>query len=204
MKKINIGFTNYSEAALEVKAQAIVAAMTDNVFFPPPVPELTAMAAATTAYAASLSAAKNGGKTEVAIKNQKRAELTDALIVLANFVTLKANGEETILVSSGFDLSKEKAPSPPLAKPEIIKVADGVNAGELQVAISKVPGARLYMYQYTQDPLTAANQWQGQSTTLSKASFQNLESGKKYWCRVVAYGVNEQVVFSDPVARIVQ
>jgi hypothetical protein len=204
MKKINTGFSNYTEAALEVKGQAIVAAMTGNSFFPPPVPELTAMAAASAAYTAALAEAKAGGKTEVAIKNQKKEILVEALIVLATYVMLVAKGDEAIMISAGFDLAKDKALAPPLTKPEIIKVADGMNAGELEIVIKRIPSAKMYMYQYTLDPLTAANQWTGQNTTLSKASFQNLESGKKYWCRVVAYGVNEQVVYSDPVARIVQ
>jgi hypothetical protein len=44
----------------------------------------------------------------------------------------------------------------------------------------------------------------GQNSTLTKFSSTDLQSGKKTWTRVAAYGINEQVVYSDPVARIVQ
>ena len=106
MKKLNIGFRRYSDGTLEVKGQAIAAAMTDNAYFPGPNPEVTAMVAALEGYSTALAAAKNGGKTEVAVKNQKREALIATLVVLANFVMLTAKGDLAMLVSSGFDIEK--------------------------------------------------------------------------------------------------
>jgi len=60
------------------------------------------------------------------------------------------------------------------------------------------------MYEYTQDPLTANSVWQSQGSTLSRHLINGMESGKRYWCRVVAYGVNNQAMASDPVARVIQ
>ena len=204
MKKVNLGFGGLADGTLLVKAQSIIAAMTGNAYFPAPVPELTVATTATTNYQAALSAAKSGNRTDIAEKNAKKDDLIQALVHLGNYVMLTAKGDEVILVSSGYALSRVKEPSPPLVKPEIIKVEDGSNSGELLVMISAVKGARTYVYQYTKDPLNDGNEWTGQNSTLTKNSFRDLESGKKYWCRVVAYGVNEQIVFSDPVSRIVQ
>lgn len=202
--KIRTDFSRYSDSNLDVKAKTIIAAMTGNPNFPSPVPPLAEVSAASADYSAALVAAKNGGKTEVAVKDQKRAALESLLITLAAYVTMVAKNDRAIMISSGFDLVKEREPLPPLEKPEIIKVVDGTNAGELQVIISPVTGATNYMYQYTLDPLSAQSNWAGQNSTLSKALLKDLESGKKYWCRVVAYGRNEQLVYSDPVSRIVQ
>ncbi|HYK55486.1 MAG TPA: hypothetical protein VEV15_03340, partial [Flavisolibacter sp.] len=165
---------------------------------------LAEVVTAATDYSTALVAAKQGGKTEVAVKNQKRKALENLLITLASYVTMTSKGDRAVMVSSGFDLVKVKEPSPPLGKPEIIKVVDGVNPGELKVIISRVTSARNYMYEYTQDPLAAQSDWVGQNSTLSKMLFKDLESGKKYWCRVIAYGRNEQLAYSDPVSRIVQ
>jgi len=204
MLKINLGFGKYTDAQLLVKSQAIHTAMTGNTNFPTPTPTLAAVQTAIDDYATALSAAQEGGKTNVATKNVKKGELIDVLVSLGNYVTFTADGDEVKLVSSGFPVQKQKEPSPPLEKPEIIKVEDGGNSGELLVTISAVKGARTYVYQYTKDPLNDANEWTGQNSTLTKFSFNELESGKKYWCRVLAYGINEQVVYSDPVSRIVQ
>lgn len=203
--KINKGFSVLSDAAFDLKAQTIIAAITGNPNFPPPIPELTAAAAAATAFSNALITAKNGSKADAAVKNEKRVESEECFFTLADYVSLIAKGNIAILVSSGFDLAKDAQPSPPLVKPEIIKVTDGVNSGELQVTISRVPGAKLYTYQYTKDPLTNNSEWTTITiSSLSRMTFQNLESTKKYWCRVIAMGINEQMAYSDPVARVTQ
>ena len=204
MKKINLGFNRYTDAALLVLAQAILAALTGNAFFPAPIPALADLQTAINDYMAALSAAQEGGKTNVATKNARKQELIDLLIQLGNYVMLTANGDEVMLTSSGFPLTKERQPLPPLVQPEIIKLENGINSGELNVIITSVPGARTYVYQYTQDPLTDNSNWASNNSTLVKFSFNNLEAGKKYWCRVAAYGRNEQVVYSNAVSRIVQ
>jgi hypothetical protein len=204
MVKINLGFGKYTEANLLVVAQAIHTAMTGNSNFPTPTPTLPAFQTTISEYSDALSAAKEGGKTNVAIKNQKKDDLIFVLVALANYVAFTANSDEVMLTSSGFPLTKQREPLPPLAKPEIIKLDNGTNAGELNVTIAAIKGAKTYVYQYTKDPLNDANEWTGQNSTLTKFNFSELESGKKYWCRVVAYGTNQQIVFSDPVSRIVQ
>jgi hypothetical protein len=201
--KIRNNFSRLNDSNLEVKANTIIAAMTGNTNFPSPVPPLAEVVTAATDYSTALVAVKQGGKTEVAVKNQKRKALENLLITLASYVTMTSKGDRAVMVSSGFDLVKVKEPSP-LGKPEIIKVVDGVNPGELKVIISRVMDARNYMYEYTQDPLAAQNDWIGQNITLNKMLFKDLESGKKYWCRVIAYGRNQQLAYSNPVSRIVQ
>jgi hypothetical protein len=199
MKKVNLGFSKYTEANLLVIAQAILAALTTNAFFPTPVPTLVVLQTAITDYSEALSAAKDGGKTNIAVKNARKEELIALLIQLGNYVMLTANGNDEMLGTSGFPVSKTKEPSPPLVKPEIIKMEDGLNSGELQVTISSVAGARNYVYQYTQDPLTLTSQWTSSNTTLTKMLFTDLEPGKKYWSRAIVYGIKEQQVFGDPV-----
>jgi hypothetical protein len=205
MKKINLGFSRYSDAALLVLAQAILAALTGNAFFPTTVPALSLLQTVINDYIAALSAAQEGGRTNVATKNARKQDLVDLLIQLANYVTLTANGDEVMLTSSGFPLSKERQPLPPLGQPEILKLENGVNSGELHITIGKVPGAKAYVYEYTLDPLADNPDWQSSNSTLVKFIFNNLEAGKKYWFRVAAYGKNEQAVYSNPVlSRIVQ
>jgi hypothetical protein len=204
MKKLNLSFGKYSDANLLVKAQAIYAAMLANTEFPNPQPTMPVFKTAVDSFEAALSAALEGGRTNVATKNARRDELIRLLITLGNYVTLTADGDDVMLTSSGFPIAREREPLPPLENPQIISLEGGSNAGEIKVTIGAIKGARTYVYQYTKDPLNDANEWTGQNSTLTKFSFSNLESGKKYWCRVAAYGTNEQVVYSQPMARIAQ
>ena len=200
MRMINLGFGRYTEANLLIVAQAILAAITAHSdFFPTPIPTLAVFQTGINNYSDALTAAKDGGKTAIAIKNARKAELIALLVQLGNYVTLTANGDEEQLSSSAFPLRKSNEPMPPLVKPEIGRIEDGVNSGELQATIGAVPGARTYVYQYTQDPLTADSQWTSSNSTLTKILFTGLEPGKKYWTRVIAYGKNEQEVYSDAV-----
>ena len=90
-------------------------------------------------------------------------------------------------------------------KPEIILLEDGLNAGELQVTIKKVLGARSYIFQYTTtDPTLETTTWTSEMSVVIKYVFKNLQSGQRYWCRVAAVGSKDKVVYGDPVFRIAQ
>ena len=198
MKRLNLGFGRYTDSNLLVVAQAILTAMTGNPFFASP-PSLAILQTAINDYATALSAAQEGGKTNVATKNAKKDALIVLLVNLGNYVAFTAAGDVVAMTSSGIPLSKTREPYPPLETPVITKLEDGVNSGEIRVFIKAMKAARSYLYQYTQDPLSESSEWLSQSSTLSKVVISGLEIGKKYWFRVIAYGNNEQEVYSDAV-----
>ena len=88
--------------------------------------------------------------------------------------------------------------------PKILKLEDGPVSGSLKVTIGGVRGAKIYGYEYTQDPLTDTSEWDSEVDSQVKHVISDLEAGKKYWVRAVAYGRGEQETYSDPVSRIVQ
>lgn len=201
--RLKTGFDTQSDSDFQTKSESIYSCMLGNSNFPAPTPDLPSVLSLITSYGDALTAAQNKNKNAVAVKNEARTTLTVALIQLANSVMTTANGDKTMLISSGFDLAKE-GETTPLEKPEGIVLTDGVNAGELTVKIPAVKGANSYGPQYTSDPLTADSQWTQFMTTTSKYTFKNLTSAKKYWCRVAAIGPFNQVVYSDAVCRVVQ
>jgi hypothetical protein len=201
--KITTPFEAMSDSDFETKAQSIYDFMLNNSNFPAPTPDLPSVLAAIQSYTAALTAAQNKNKNAVAVKNETRQLLTGVLIQLASSVTTTANGDRTMLISSGFDLAKEGG-TVTLDKPAGIELTDGVNAGELVVKVPAVKGAKGYGPQYTPDPLTADSEWTQVMTTTSKYTFKDLTSSKKYWCRVAAIGPYNQVVYSDAISRVVQ
>lgn len=203
ISRIKTGFDSLTDSDFETKAGSIYAFMLGNTNFPTPTPDLPSVKGDIQAYQDALTAAQTKSKNDVAAKNDARKKLTASLVQLANSVTTTANGNRTMLISSGFDLAKD-GEFTPIIKPEIITLSDGLNPGELMVKVSAVKGAKGYGPQYTTDPLTASSEWRQFMTTTSKFTFTNLEAAKKYWCRMAVIGAYGQIVYSDAVCRVVQ
>lgn len=201
--RLKTGFDSLSDPDFQTKSESIYASMLPNPNFPTPTPELTVVDAAIKAYSDGLVAAQRKDKDAVAIKNQARTSLTALLIQLANSVMTTANGDKTMLISSGFDLAKE-GETTPIVKPAGIMLWDGPNPGQLVVKVPRVKGSTGYGPQYTPDPLTADSKWTTFMTSSSKYTFTNLEPTKKYWCRVAVIGPYNQLVYSDAISRVAQ
>jgi hypothetical protein len=199
--KIVNGFAKESDAQLKVRTNEIIAGITENFAT---APGLAALSTANQNFTNALSAAINGGKYEKALKNQYRTELIEQLHLMANYVLYTCAGDRPKAISSGFSIAKQPGPGPEITKAENQKLDNGQNAGELQYSFEKVPGAKSYVYQVTQEPLTENNDWTSYMGTRRKFLFAGLESGKRYWVRVAAVGIAGQTVYSDPLSRLVQ
>lgn len=204
LMRIKNGFDKQSDANLVVRTQNIIAAITGNPNFTTPDPSLATIQTALDAFADGLDKAQTGDRVDIAVKNQKRAELIDLLHLLGAYVLYTSKQDSAVAASSGFEVAKEPQPGPDITKPANLQVDNGTNAGELNITFNTVAGSRSYLYQYTPDPVTDASQWQTFTGTIRKCTFQNLQSGTRYWCRVAAIGPNGQIAYSDTVPRIVQ
>lgn len=201
--RINSGFHVLSDAALLLKARGIVTSLTGNSNFPLTTPGLETLELVVTNFADALLEAQKKGRDQVAAKNQAREDLLQALRQLASSVMTIANGNRLMLVSSGFDLSKERE-TKPLNKPRLTRVSDGKNTGELEVKVSAVKGAKAYIFLYATDAKAPESEWKQEVASSSKCLLKNLDSGQRYWCRVVAVGSFSQIAQSEVVSRIAQ
>lgn len=201
--KLNTGFNPQTDSQFQTFSESINTSMTGNVNFPNPIPDLAVVDAAVQEFNIALTNAQTRDRNAVALKNKARQNLNGLLVQLANWVMAVANGDRAMLVSSGYELTKE-ADTTPLTKPVNIQLADGPNAGELVVKVDRDKRAQGYIHQYTLDPLTDGSQWTQAMSTTSKYTFKNLGASQKYWCRTAAVGAYGQVVYSDAISRIVQ
>lgn len=203
--KIINDFERLSDDNLLAKAGEVHLGISTNVdIFPAPTPGMPAFATTIGDFTLLVSKAKKGSDVEKSEKNDKRAELISMLYALGRYVVFEADDDKTKAQKSGFSIAKEPSPMPPIAKPENLQVTEGGNAGELFIKFKRVIGARSYMIQYAIETSTGEPVWLSQTCTTSKFTLTQLESGKKYIIRVVAVGINEQLMYSDPVSRIVQ
>lgn len=194
-----------SDAKLEARANAIKTALTGNPSFPTPDPGLAEFQTAINDFSTAAAKAEKGSQNDKDVKNQLREALIVILHSLGNYVLFTANGDIVVARSSGFTVAKQgRTPAPAVMPATGQELSDGPNAGELDLRFKRVPGAKSYVYQTTPEPLTEASLWYNQAGTASKTRFAGLQSGKRYWCRVMAIGTGGQTVYSEPLSRVVQ
>lgn len=202
--KINNGFEGMTDLDFLGKVRFIVDQMTANsANFPTPDPTLASVTTLATEFETAINEAEAGGSYDKSVRDSKKEELIDTMHNLGNYVLFTAKGDRLIAESSGFTIAKNPTPQPPIEKPGGLVLTDGANAGELMLLFKRVMGSRSYMYQISLDP-TDETKWVTQHGTIRKNLFTGLESGKRYYVRVVALGTNSQVVYSDVVSRVAQ
>lgn len=199
--KLTLSFSKYSDASLESKAASILQMLTGNPNFPTPVPSLAELQAALTAYETALVAAHSRDIVKVAAKRATRTALENLLANLGMYIMWVANGNEEMLISSGFDLSKQREPVS-LQEPGVVTVSNGNSSGRLVASIKKVKGAYSYVYQVTADPLLADGTWTNMTLNSSKGIFENLTPGQRYYIRVAAVGSGTQIAYSPVSSHI--
>ena len=150
-----------------------------------------------------LALANAGGhdRTLVSIKNDKKALLRLSLANLALSVSQAAKGDRSILLSSGFDIRKDRDNSQ--KKPLALNVELG-NAGEATTRIQPIKNTRAYMHQYTNDPLTPDSTWIGETTLQRRYTFKGLAPAAKIWFRVAMLDKTGHWIYLEPVSRIIQ
>jgi len=202
--RITNGFDRLRDGDLIVRGTTILDAMSGNANFPTPTPTMAELTQGIDEFSEAVSAAEEGGIYEKAFKNEKREALITLLHRLGNYVLFTSNGDRLKALSSQFTIAREPEPAPPITKPELFNVIEGMNPGELNVKFKRVKGARSYLVQYAQEPVTDATNWLQHVCTVSKCTLMQLASGKQYRLRVVAVGINSQMAYSDPVSKWVQ
>lgn len=194
---------SYSDSELIIKAGSIRECMTDNASFPDPSPTLAQLKDATDNFNAALVKAESGTKADKAAKNQMRETLEALLQLMADYVQRISKGDETLILSSGFDVQKKSSTVGPLEKPGGVAVKMGNNKGTAIVMCDVVPNSRYYEGEYTETPVTTASIWRRNSSTKRKIQFEGLKSGGEYAFRITAAGTDPVRNWSDEIITYV-
>jgi len=200
--KIKKTYKYSSDSNLLKLGSRVAQNMKNNVNFPNPTPAQTAIETACQDFQSSLNLAGRNDRTLSSAKNDKKAVLAGLLDELAKYVTTVANGNKTILLSSGFDVTGVKS-NQDLQPIVGLDVEVGL-PGQATTTIKRVTGAKAYVHEYTPDPITPNSVWTSETVTDRQHTFGNLQSVVKYWFRVSAIGTNKQKVISPIVSGVVQ
>jgi len=188
---------------LSMTIKRVVEKTENNPNFPNPPEALAKLKKLSPEYDDAVTNAKGRDKEMVAIKKAKKAAAISLLTEVASYVTLVCNGNEALLLNSGFEISGQT--QDPQAMPAIQKLFVELGPpGEVTIRVKRVRGARAYLHQYTSEEPTSGTVWVNEGTTNPSYTFRGLKSYTKYWFRIVALGTNGQTVYSPVDFRVIQ
>lgn len=198
--------TNYKKRQddLTITAHRVLDHMENNEDFPNPPPALAELKKVMPEFRQALANALSRDRVMVSIKDDKKLIVLTLLQELEDYVTATCNGNRTLMLSSGFDVTDEVGKSNNLpATIEKLEVKLGP-PGEATTKVRNVTGARAYIHQYTSEPPTKQTVWAHEGTALSSYTFRGLTSDKRYWFRVIAIGSGTQKAYSPVFSVVIQ
>jgi hypothetical protein len=192
------GFSKFSDEKLLLFAQHVLEMMSGSSNFPEPVVSMAALAAIIASFQSALTAARDGGGIAVEQKNSIRRQLVPALRQLAIYVQSVADGDPSIIASSGFRTrSQGYRPQPQPAVPRIRKILNGAPE-ELLVYVNAEVYAKTYNLRFG-PASTDPNSWTVRQAAVVKSAvrFKGLTPGVVYGFQVQALGNGGVTDWSD-------
>jgi hypothetical protein len=214
MAKIKLNLARMNAAQIISKATVIHGSIAPAAPATPPIPNLTARAAAlltakddAEAAEAEYQAALSVGANKKVVRDQKVDALREELRRTAGSAQSESNGDPAMLTAGGFDLA-ETASATTEAPPKVANLY--VTAGDIDGTVTggfdpSPPDANTSTYEIqctTVDPVTGP--W---ATVLNQSdssfSVGGLTSGQRCWIRARAINVVGPGGWSDPATKIV-
>jgi hypothetical protein len=201
-KELTLNFRKYNDSDLDQMAFYICEKLTNNEDFPDIQPLLPPVRKTAEQFQHARRDAAFGDTQKIIIKNDFKEKLISLLRELGEIISIKSNGDEWLLIRSGFEIGK-----PPkkitLEKPEEFQVLPGKINGQIILQAKRVKGAKAYLYQYTRGPLTDDSTWETINSTKRKIVISNLPLGVNFFFRMAAIGSRNQVVYTDVLSRYI-
>lgn len=203
MKRILINFWRFTAIALVLLGRSVVTKMTGNSNFTTPDPSLADVTSAIDDTEKKAALAKDGGKAAKSNLKTSRKSLINIFRDLAWYVEKTANGDENILISSGFTLSKE----PVASQRDQFFVLAGIDPGTVTIGCVayKKAGAYLWFCFAGAELPPDIKAWVlSGASTQRKTLLTGLTPGQYYWFRYRAVTPAGMMEWSDPIRFYVQ
>lgn len=200
VQKAIVNFTKERDAAIIPLCEFIIASITGNVFFPTPVPAPTAIQTTLDDYTQALADAASRDRNKIALKNQLRSQLNNMLNQLGNYVNTTSNGDLTMIVSSGFRVSKLPQPRY-VTTPENPTVKPGMNPGTLVTKLKADAAATGYTFSIALASTKDDYFWTSVTTSRCQYEFTDLMPHTEYVVKVAVIGSKDQVAYSGIVSQ---
>jgi len=147
-------------------------------------------------------AALGGGHASTVAMHASEDAADEIFRVLAAYVDRMAKGDESIILSSGFNTSKQPTP----AQKADLTVISGSNSGSVKLIAKAVKGAGSYIWQVAKGALpTDESGWINVGfTTQASNELTGLDVATKYYFRVAAITNTGTTDFTAAVMKVVE
>jgi hypothetical protein len=196
--KVIISFSHSTVPELIEFARNTVTKMTGNANFATPDVPLAQITTVAATLETKYNAAQGGGKQQTADMHQARKALEDLLHREGLYVERITNGNETIILSSGYGTSKQPAPA---LHPEFT-VDNGEHEGEMLLKHKAVEGAAAWIWQVCPNPIESDEWTYAGFSTQSSYIVKKLTPGIKYWFRAACITKDGVGPWSDPAIKM--
>jgi len=180
----------------------IINNVTDNPAFTNPDVSLRAANSLANQLEADYIVAKNGGKAATAAMHETEKKATEIFRSLADYVDRVAKGDKVIVLSSGFNLAKERAA---INKAEL-SASSGEKSGVVRLKRRAVKGAKSYMWQYSINDIPLDDKGWIFAGVSTQASYQieGLIPVSKYCFRSAVVTIAGLSDYCSPVFKVVE
>lgn len=142
------GSSRFSDEGMLMRAKVILVALEGNEYFPDPYPSIEKLQEAYDLYEEKLSISKRrGSPQDTAEKDDARKAIAAMYKRLAFYVSQESDGNLSMLLSSGFELSQSpQSPDTPLVIRDI-QLQDGRQSGQMRLDFRNNKEALFYEYE---------------------------------------------------------
>ena len=201
MKKVLLNFTHHSLKTKVSHYHNVIAKLTGNPTFTSPDPTLTYATALLNQLEAAIVSASDGGHTAISARHDCELATDKAFRGLALYVDKIADGDETKILSAGFQANNDRAPRikvPLLAN-------DGSHSGNVLLISDTHDKGCAYIFRVSKDVLpTDASGWTVVATVAqSKYEISGLVVGCYYYFDVAVVTPTGTTDFCAPVKKLV-
>jgi hypothetical protein len=182
-------FTKLGQDGLSTYTNNVISEMTTDPQFAGLDKPVAALKQIYDAYVVALANNVNGGRVATMEKNKCKKDLTQQLSNVATLVDLLANGDDSIVMSAGFDVRKDVNSYEALVAPDVLKITNESIAGLVTVQLGRVVGATNYGVEKRIKTAAEDAAWQnGEYSSALKFQVSELTSGKTYQFQFRAIG----------------
>ena len=179
----------------------VIDKLTGNIYFLTSDVPLSALSTAVANIQTAMLAAEDGGYTAKSHLRDVVKEADLLYIREARYIDRISNGDETMILSSGFHASKQPTPfnKPPIA------ATDGEHIGSVKLVGKQAPNGRSCIWQmYKGTVLTEDAVWVTIATTTAATYIhQGLESAQYYFFRMAIVTPEGTTDFCEPIRKLV-
>lgn len=194
-------FVQFLVAVKFVFFSNVYAKLLGNPFFPSPDVPLSEVKIALDLFEAAIIAAADGGSAAKSAMHDAEKKVTLMFKNLAHYIDRIANGDETIILSSGFNISKQ----PVFLAKDALRVTDSAHSGSAVLDASTYPRAASYIWKMAKGVMpTTENGYELISvTTRSTYTVYGLTPATYCYFIVAAVTPDGITEFCAPVTKLI-